>query len=140
MSIHWYGLDARLHTVDHEAIDLDQAYEVVDRYFAQLRPHYESAEEALAATMFGFARPDGSYMQLCIHGANAIDVEHDFSLVRNPLLRLVAGRRQRDEHLTSRDQVRARTKLFFTLSADAFRQALWNERVDRRRGAGGVGA
>lgn len=135
MSIRWYSLDTHLQTIDHEAIDLDQAYEVVDRYFGQVRPHFESGENALAATMFGFVREDGSYMQICINGMDAIDIEHDFSLVRNPLLRFFAGRGQRFERVTSRDQVRARTKLFFTHTSEAFRLALRNEQTSRGQGA-----
>ncbi len=49
------------------------ADEVIDRYLARLRPHYQRGEEALAATMFGFTRLDGSYMQICVHTRDAID-------------------------------------------------------------------
>jgi len=135
MGISWYGLDTQLHTVDHDPVDLDRAYEIVDRYLGQLRPHYESGEEALAATTFGFRRPDGSYMQICVHAPDSIDVEHDFSLIKSPLLRLIGGRRQADEHLTSRDELRSRTRQFFTLSRVAFRQALRTDPSIRRAGA-----
>lgn len=97
MSISWYSLDRNLHTVDHESITLDQANQIIDGYFARLQPQYESGEDALAATMFGFRRPDGSFMQICIHATDMIDIEYDFSLVLNPLLRLVSGHNQRDE-------------------------------------------
>ncbi|HYM25445.1 MAG TPA: hypothetical protein VEU08_19640 [Vicinamibacterales bacterium] len=63
-------------------------------------------------------------MQICLHAPDTIDVEYDFSLVKNPLLRLFAGRRQRDERLTSRDALRGRTKLFFTHSKEAFQDLL----------------
>lgn len=124
MSISWYSLDRNLHTVDHESITLDQANQIIDGYFARLQPQYESGEDALAATMFGFRRPDGSYMQICIHARDMIDVEYDFSLVRNPLLRLVSGRNQRDERLTSPDRLNARTKLFFEESREDFQRRL----------------
>lgn len=128
MTVSWYSLNRELHTVDHEAISLDQANEIIDRYFARLQPHYEWGEDALAATMFGFKRADGSYVQICIHAPDAIDIEYDFSLIKNPLLRLVGGRNQRDERLTSRKSVKARTKLFFESSPAEFRKQLRNDR------------
>ena len=136
MTIRWYSLDTHLRTVDHEALDLDGAYDIIDRYLAALRPRYESGEEAMAATMFGFSRQDGSYIQICLHTPTTIDVEYDFSLVKNPLLRLIAGRRQRDERLTSRDQLRARMRLFFTHSREAFQHLLRSRRGDEASGAG----
>ncbi len=135
MDISWYGLDTQLHTVDHDPVDLVRAYEIVDHYLGEARPHYESGEEALAATTFGFRRPDGSYMQICVHAPDSIDVEHDFSLIHSPLLRLIGGRRQGDEHLTSRDDLRRRTQQFFTLPRAAFRQALRTDPSIRRAGA-----
>lgn len=129
MNVSWYSLDRDLHTVDHESITLAEANEIIDRYLATLQPHYEWGEDALAATMFGFRRPDGSYMQICIHSADQIDVEYDFSLIRNRLLRLVGGRNQRDERLTSARGVKARTKLFFEHSREEFQRLLRDERA-----------
>lgn len=72
--------------------------------------------------------------------ADVIDLEHDFRLIGNPVLRLVGGRRQGDEHLASRDALRTRTRLFFTLSAQSFRQTLRSERKGARFSGGGPGA
>src|SRR5207249_5477990 len=94
MTISWYSLDTDLRTVEHGSVDLDGAYGIIDGYLGRLRPHYQTGEEALAATMFGFTRLDGSYMQICVHTPDTIDVEYDFSLVKNPLLRFLAGRRE----------------------------------------------
>ena len=131
MPIRWYALNADLQTVEHESLDLDGAYAIIDRYFARLQSHYKTGEEALAETMFGFVRTDESYMQICLHSPDAIDVEYDFSLVKNPLLRLFAGRRQRDERLTSREELRGRTRLFFSHSKEAFQDLLRRKANDR---------
>jgi hypothetical protein len=130
MTIRWYSLDKDLHTVDHEVVDLDEANAIVDRYLESVRQYYETGEEALAATMFGFSRLDDSYMQICVHSLSAIDIEYDFSLIKNRLLRLIGGHRQRDERLTSREQLRARTELFFTHSREAFQTLLRNGHAD----------
>ena len=75
-------------------------------------------------------------MQICLHTPDTIDVEYEFSLVKNALLRLVAGRRQRDERLRSRDQLRRRTRLFFTHSREAFQDLLRSKRGDWPSDAG----
>jgi len=136
MTIRWYSLDTDLRTVERGPVDLEGAYKIIDGYFARLRPQYQTGEEALAATMFGFTRLDGSYMQISLHTPDTIDVEYDFSLVKNALLRLVAGRRQRDERLRSRDQLRRRTRLFFTHSREAFQDLLRSKRGDGPSDAG----
>jgi hypothetical protein len=134
MTTRWYSLDANLCTVDHEQVDLEQAYAVIDQYFARLRPHYDSGEEALSATMFGFIRDDGSYIQICLHAPDTINVEYDFSLVKNQFLRFLGRQRRCDEQLSSREQVRGRTKLFFTHSREAFRDLLRNKKADPSEG------
>jgi hypothetical protein len=123
MTTRWYSMDSALETVDHEVVDLDAAYRVIDEYFSKLRPHYDTGEEALAETMFGFSRDDGSYMQICLHAPDLIDIEYDFSIVKNPILRAV-GRRQAGERLHSRDEVRARAKAYFTESREQFRETV----------------
>jgi len=135
-TISWYSLGTDLRTVEHGSVDLDGAYGIIDGYLGRLRPHYQTGEEALAATMFGFTRLDGSYMQICVHTPDTIDVEYDFSLVKNPLLRFLAGRRQRDERLRSRDALRSRARLFFTHSREAFQDLLRSKRADGLRESG----
>jgi hypothetical protein len=131
MTIRWYSLDTDLNTVDHEVVDLKEANAIIDRYLQAVRPHYETGEEALAATMFGFIRPDDSYMQISVHSLTAFDVEYDFSLIKNPLLRLLGARRQRGERLISGDQLRARAEQFFTHSREAFQTVLRNAHTKR---------
>jgi hypothetical protein len=107
MAIRWNSTNTDLQPVDHEPVDLEGAFAVIDRYFSQLRQHYDSGEEALASTMFGFVRDDDAYIEICLHARDHIDVTYDFGYV---------------ERLNSRDTVRARTKLFFTEEPVSFRR------------------
>ncbi len=127
--IRWYSMDEELRTVDHDPVDLEQAIEIADRYLNELRPQYESGEKALAATMFGFIREDSSYMQICLHARNQIDVEYDFPPIHKNLRQRVFSHRQHthSEHLESRDHLSRRIELFFSKPSEGMRQALANE-------------
>ena len=103
MAIRWYSINTDLQHVDHEPVDLEGAYAVIDRYFSQLRQHYDSGEEALASTMFGFVRNDDSYIEICLQAPDHIDVSYGY---------------QQNDRLRSREEVRDRTRLFFTQSTD----------------------
>lgn len=128
MAIRWYSVDESLKTIDHETIDSRRALEIADRYVAGLRSHYESGEDALAATMFGFARDDDSYMQICIHAHNHIDVEYDFApIFKSFLQRLFSHPPQHSERLNSCDALRSRIELFYAHSSESMRQQLANE-------------
>jgi hypothetical protein len=127
MAIRWYSTDVDLKTIDHEIVDCGKALEIADRYLTDLQPRYESGEKALAATMFGFARDDASYMQICIHAPDHIDVEYDFPPILTSFLqRLLRHPSQHSERLTSRDALRSRIELFFALSSESMRQELAN--------------
>ena len=122
MATRWYSIDANLQTVDHAQLDLNQAYEVIERYFTRYRDHYEWGEEALEASVFGFIQDDGAYMEIFVISRDAIDVTYDLSPPTNALSRLIRRNRDLNERLLSRGQVRMRTKQFFTESRDAFRE------------------
>ncbi len=127
MAIRWYSVGENLETVDHESIDTRRALEIADWYLAELRPHYESGEDALAATMFGFARDDSSYMQICAHAQDHIDVEYDFAPIFKSLFqRLLSHQHRHSERLNSRDALHSRIELFFTHSSESMRQQLAN--------------
>jgi len=72
--IRWYSMSRDLKPVDHEPVDLPEALAVVDRYFGQLRSTYASGEDALASTMFGFARAKDDFLELCLNGVSEISV------------------------------------------------------------------
>lgn len=125
MVIRWYSIDVKQKTVDHEIVDRGQALEIADRYLAALRPHDESGEEALVAAMFGFARDDASYMQICVHAPDHIAVEYDFPPILTSFLqRLLRHPLQHSERLTSRDELRSRIDLFFAQSSESMREEL----------------
>jgi hypothetical protein len=52
----WYSTNRDLSAEARGVVDVEAAIGIVGRYFDDLRSHYDSGEEALAATMFGLSR------------------------------------------------------------------------------------
>src|SRR5262247_3713608 len=73
-NISWYTIAPDLKLSERGAIDLNAALHVIDDYFARLRPKYESAEAALAETMFGFSRDSHDFIEVCLHSASQISL------------------------------------------------------------------
>ena len=124
-TIPWYSLDRDLKTENHDPVDLPGALAVVDRYFAQLRPHYASGEEALAATMFGFRRAPDDLLELCLHTPSQISlrVELPRSTGGGFLARL-RGRFRFEEQLPGRSSVAQRVEQYFTLTPEQIQAQL----------------
>ena len=73
-SIGWYSTKRDLSPEDHGAVDVEAAVDIVRRYFGNLKMLYESGEEALAATMFGFSRSESDFIELCVHTTTHVDL------------------------------------------------------------------
>jgi hypothetical protein len=62
-----YGLDRNLDIRESTPVSLEKAIEIIDARFARLRSSYDSGEEALSETTFGFSRAEDEFMELFIH-------------------------------------------------------------------------
>jgi hypothetical protein len=67
-NIKWYSMTPKLAVEEHDPIGLDEALKLVDRYFARGSEKFQTAEEAIAATMFGFSRSKSEFIEICING------------------------------------------------------------------------
>jgi hypothetical protein len=123
--IPWYSIGRDLKPVDHEPVDLPEAVALVDRYFGQLRSTYASGEEALAATVFGFARAKNDFLEVCLNGVADISVR-----VESPrqagggFIAKLRGTLKHEETLTGRESVVRRVEQYFVLSAAEFQAKL----------------
>jgi hypothetical protein len=126
--IRWYSMTRDLKPVDHEPVDLPEALSLIDRYFGQLRSTYASGEEALAATMFGFARAKDDFLELCLNGVSEISVRVELPRPGGGgLLAKLRGAPKYEETLTSRESVAKRVEQYFSLSAAEFQTKLAEE-------------
>ena len=123
--IAWYSTNRDLSTEDRGAVDVEAAMDIVRRYFGNLKTHYDSGEEALAATMFGFSRSESDYIELCIHTTThvALRVEpppRSSGGVFRRLLRAKAG----DIKLGSQGETEQCVREYFQETPESFRLRL----------------
>ncbi len=69
----WYSLDRELKTHEHHAVGVEEALRILLRYVREVRPSYETGEDALASTMFGFSRSDNEFVKFCIHAPDQLN-------------------------------------------------------------------
>jgi hypothetical protein len=91
---------------------LPAALDVTRAAYAGQRASYETAEEGLAETMFGFSRGDGDFIEICINGPASISVTVELPGVRH------------ERRVHSLSDVEALVQRYFTLSHEALRAAL----------------
>lgn len=113
--ITWYSTTRDLKTERHEPVGLDEALKIVDRYLAAANQTFESGEEALAATMFGFSRSKSEFIEICVHGPSQISYLFEMSDPNASWFRkLFGGVYQHEEELHSRAQLVEKVTEFFT--------------------------
>jgi hypothetical protein len=111
----WYSMNLKLKVEEHEAISLDEAIKIVDRYLARGGEKFQTAEEAIAATMFGFSRSKSEFIEICVNGPIQISYKFEVSDPEAPWYRkMFGGVFQHDEELHSREEMVQKVEEFFT--------------------------
>lgn len=118
----YYGVDAAGETVEHGGVTAAGALAVVDERFAALKESYGSAEEALAATLFGFSRSADTFIEICLNGRDDISFKFEFPLPRRLLV--FGGVSSTELRLRSKDELCALVSLFFASPAAAYKDRL----------------
>ena len=75
--IKWYSINKDLSVVEHPAVQKEEACRIVDDYFSRLKANYETGEEAMAQTMFGFQKSESEFIEICIHGDTHISFKYE---------------------------------------------------------------
>jgi hypothetical protein len=128
MAVRLYGIDEQLRTVERGAVSLEQARDAIDAYFSQATPSYATHEEALAQTMFGFSKPTGSFVELCIHTLAEISFKFESQVLgRSGLFGLGSRPYQFEATLRSRSDVIAAVERFFVASDEEYRSFIERE-------------
>ena len=118
----WYAMGPDLKTQEQGSIELAAALAVIDAYFARQKPSYESGEDALSETMFGFARAPDDFIEICLHTASEISFTSQLppSPAGGFFAKLKGGFR-RERTLDSRDALRRQVTAYFTMTPEAFK-------------------
>lgn len=101
-----YGVDLNLKRQEFGQVSLRDAIRIFDTRLGNMRPHYESGEQSLRDTLFGFSRGDDNFIELCIHGN-----DHVACTIELPSLQPGGIERK----LTGRGEVVAMLTAFFSL-------------------------
>src|SRR5438046_413560 len=104
--IRWYSMSSTLAVEEHDPIGLDEALKLVDRYLGRSSEKFKTAEEAIAATMFGFSRSKSEFIEICVSGPAQISYRFE---VADPeaswLSKLFKGAFRREAELHSREEL-----------------------------------
>ena len=123
--IRWYSMTATLAVEEHDPIELDEALKLVDRYLARSCEKFKTAEEAIAATMFGFSRSKSEFIEICVSGPAQISYKFE---VADPegswFSKLFKGAFKREEELHSREELVQKVEEFFTTPAQKIKRQL----------------
>ena len=118
-------MSATLAVEEHDPIGLDEALKLVDRYLARSCEKFKTAEEAIAATMFGFSRSKSEFIEICVSGPAQISYKFE---VADPegswLSKLFKGAFKREAQLHSREELVQKVEEFFTTPAQMIKRQL----------------
>lgn len=124
----WYSMTSTLAVEKHDPIGLDEALKIVDRYLARSSEKFKTAEEAIAATMFGFSRSESEFIEICVNGPAQISYKLEFA---NPeasrLGKLFKGAFRREAELHSREELVQKVEEFFTTPSPEIQRQLGNK-------------
>ena len=105
----------KLAVEEHDPIGLDEALKIVDRYLARGSEKFQSAEEAIAATMFGFSRSKSDSIQICVNGPAQISYKFEVAdTAASWFSKLLKGVFRREVELHSREELVQKVEEFFT--------------------------
>jgi hypothetical protein len=119
--ITWYSTDRNLAAVDRGAVGKKEAMEVIDGYFARLKPHYQSAEDSLAETMFGFQKSKEEFVEICVNGPTEVAFKYEVQSPRTILFLNLPKIFQQEATLHSKEEVQSSVALFYDLDSASYK-------------------
>jgi hypothetical protein len=117
--VSWYSIDKTLAIVEHGVVRKDEAFLIIDNYYANLKPHYESGEEAIAETSFGFQKADSEFIEICYNSAN-IMFKYEISVPRKIFFVNIPKVIRKERILHSHEELRAMVSAFYELDRHAY--------------------
>lgn len=112
----WYSMNQNLSTEEHSPVNLPEALQIADKYWERAGENFQTREEALPATTFGFGWK-GNLMEISINGPAEISC-----ILGTMEMWPRKGTRELEEKLHDRDTMRQRIQEFFTCSPEELRR------------------
>jgi hypothetical protein len=121
----WYSTDENVTVQNRRSVDLEEALAIVQRYYAEVRPFYETFEEAMSATMFGFSRSDEEFIEICMCDPGEISVKIELPVTGTSWIpRFLRAPFQHEETVQSLGAVEERVRQFFTMAPNELKAAV----------------
>ncbi len=117
----YYGIDVSGSTVEHGRVSVEQALKAIDERFTAMKDKYESAEEAIAATMFGFSMTEDTFIEICINARDKISLKLEFPSRK---LFFFRGISQTMLELRSKEELASLVPMFFSAPTAAYKDYL----------------
>jgi hypothetical protein len=125
--ITWYSMNRELEVEQHEAIGLDEARNLVDRYLARANEKFSSAEDAIAATLFGFSRSESEFIEIGVNSPTRISYKLEIADPEASWFhKLFKGVYRHEEELHSREELVQKIQEFFTTPVQEIKRQLEN--------------
>ncbi|MCX5657415.1 MAG: hypothetical protein NTZ48_04225 [Candidatus Omnitrophica bacterium] len=118
----YYGIDVSGDTVEHGSVETARAVQIINERFAALKDKYQSGEEALAATMFGFSKNKDTFIEICINASDSISFKLEFPLPKK--LFIFQDIYRIELKLRSREELCSLVKMFFGSPAMVYKDYL----------------
>ncbi len=109
-----YGLDRQLETVQLGPIEMEQALKKCREYYAFGGIRFETAEEALEKTMFGFSRAgDDDFIEISIAARDQISFTHEVRTGR-AFLGIFGGVRTKEVNIANLSALEQLVRTYFS--------------------------
>jgi len=118
----YYGIDVSSATVEYGEVDSGQALKAIDERFAGMKEKYDSAEEALAATLFGFSKTGDTFIEITLNGPESISFK--LECPKTPDSFIFRSLFSSTLELCSRDELSTLVTLFIRSPIEEFRAYL----------------
>ena len=118
--IKWYSINKNLSVVEHDVVQKEEAYRIVDEYFSKLKNFYETGEDAIAETMFGFQKSKSEFIEICIHGDTHISFKYEVKKPVKILFFNVPKVIQAERRLHSKEELKTMVSSFYDLGSDEY--------------------
>jgi len=119
--IQLYSMDQKLRVIEQGPIDYKGALRVIDAYIQQHKGRWETGEEMISNTMFGFSLDKDTFIEIAVVDPGVFDVRSETSIPRSFLFLKWLDWHQREVRIHGEDELKRVVKLFFENTPEAFR-------------------
>ena len=120
--MNYYGMDQSFQAVEYGQVSEEQAIQIVNDRFSKLKPSYNTAEEAIAETMFGFYPTEAAFIEISINAPTQISFKFEMQLEKSLLG--FSNVYRKEVTLNSREALITLVRSFFNMKPNEYKSYL----------------